>query len=328
VERVVDPLPGPYVLKVLTFWIIFGTPGMVLTRYLDTFNTEKMISLFGVPSPQNILLFSLANFVMPLYAFYGIHHMRQRISLAMPELKRVASDEASTVERIFSAMTRLLPAIVLSILFSVISLVSLPGQTQQVAGYMSLTVKIVGFAFSMLGYGTFVWIYASSITGLYRLGRKNLRFTSLYEDKHLGMKFLGSISLSLVWVYFLGIGLVFFSFSPLPLLLLFALGGLIALGVTLFFLPLHEVHVKMMKEKQVVGKALHMRLHRVVDALESGKESPGEIRDLLAFQILEQSVSKIAEWPFDPATLNWLSAIVISISGTIITKYLLSFLGA
>jgi hypothetical protein len=327
-ERIVNPLPGPYFLKILSFWIIFGTPGLVLARYLDTFNTEKIVSLFGVISPQNILVFSLANFVMPLYAFYGIRHMRQKLLQTMPKLRQVAADGTSTVDGVFRSTTQLLPAIILGVFFSVLSIASLPGQTQHVVGYLSLLVKVFGFAFSMFAYGTFIWMYVGSIVGLYRLGRKRLRFTPFYEDKHLGMKSLGSISLSLVWVYFLGIGLVFFSFSPLPLLLLLALGGLTVLGVVLFFLPLYEIHVKMMKEKQAAEKALRTRLRQVVETLESSKESTCEITDLLAFQLLEQKVSKISEWPFDTTTLSWLSAIIISVIGAIITRYLLAFTGS
>ncbi len=327
-ERIVNPLPGPYFLRILSLWIILGTPGLVLARYLDTFSTEKIVSLFGVISPQNILVFSLANFVMPLYAFYGIRLMRQKILQTMPELRQVAADGTSTADKVFHSTSQLLPAIILAVFFSVLSIASFPGQTQHVVGYLSLLVKVFGFAFSMFAYGTFIWIYASSITGLYRLGGKRLRFTPFYEDKHLGMKSLGSVSLSLVWVYFLGIGLVFFSFSPLPLTLILALVGLIALGVVLFFLPLHEVHVKMMKEKQAAERALRARLRQVVETLESSKESPSELTDLLAFQLLEQKVSKISEWPFDTATLSWLSAIIISVIGAIITRYLLAFIGS
>lgn len=326
-ERIVNPLPGPYFLKILTFWIIFGTPGMVLTRYLDTFNTDTIVSLFGVVSFQNVLVFSLANFVMPLYAFYGTRHMRQKISQTLPELKDITAG-GSSAEGVFRSMPKLPPVLILAVFFSGLSIVSFPGQVQHIAGYLSLIVKVVGFAVSMFAYGTFIWIYASSIGGLHRLGKERLCFAPFYEDRHLGMKTFGSVSLSLVWVYFLGIGLVFFSFSPLPVPLLVALGGLILFGVALFFLPLHDVHVKMAKEKQAAEKALRAQLRRVAKTLVSSEESPSEVTDLLAFQILEQKVSKISEWPFDTATLSWLSAIIISIIAAVITRYLLVFLGA
>ncbi len=327
-ERIVKPLPGPYFAKILTFWIVFGTPGLVLVRYLDTFNVEAIVSLFGVVTFQNVLVFSLANFVMPLYAFYGVRQMRQKISQTMPELNQITAQGALQAEVVFRPMTKLLPALVLSVCFAVLSIVSFPGQTQHIVGYLSLIIKVVGFVVSMFAYGTFIWIYASSISGLYKLGRNPLSFASFYEDKHLGMKTLGSVSLSLVWVYFLGIGIVFFSFSPLPVPLLLALGGLILLGVVLFLLPLREVHVKMVKEKEKAEKILRLRLRHMAKTLESSEECNSEVKDLFAVQMLEQKVSKISEWPFDTATLSWLSAIIISIVAAIVTRYLLAFLGS
>ena len=326
-ERIVNPLPGPYFLKILTFWIIFGTPGIVLARYLDTFNTGTIVSLFGVVSLQNVLVFSLANLIMPLYAFYGTRQMRQKICQTMPELKQVAADEAAA-EGIFRSMTKLWPALILSFFFAGISIVSFPGQIQHIVGYLSAIIKVVNFAVSMFAYGTFIWTYTSSISGLYRLGRKPLHFSPFYEDKHLGVKSLGSVSFSLVLVYFLGIGLVFFSFSPLPDPLLLALAGLILLGVVLFFLPLREVHVKMVREKQAAEKTLRTRFRQVAKTFESSEGNPNEITDLLAIQVIEQKVSKISEWPFDTATLSWLSAIIISIVAAIVTRYLLVFLGS
>ena len=325
-ERIVKPLPGPYFVKILTFWIIFGTPGLVLVRYLDTFSVEAVVSLFGIVTFQNVLVFSLANFVMPLYAFYGVRQMRQKILQTMPELNQMTAQGASTAERVFRPTTKLLPTLVLSLCFAALSIVSFPGQIQHIVGYLSLIIKVVGFAVSMFSYGTFIWIYVSSISGLYRLGRNPLRFASFYEDKHLGMKTLGSVSLSLVWVYFLGIGIVFFSFSPLPVPLLLALGGLILLGVVLFFMPLQEVHVKMAKEKENAEKILRLRLRRIAQTIESSVEDNSEIRDLFAVQLLEQRVSRISEWPFDTTTLSWLSAIIISIVAAIVTRYLLVFL--
>ncbi len=327
-ERIVNPLPGPYFLKILIFWIIFGTPGLVLARYLDTFSLDAIVSLFGAISFQNVLVFSLANLIMPLYAFYGTRKMRQKICQTMPELKQVSADGEAIAELIFRPMTNLWPALLLSFFFASVSIVSFPGQIQHIVGYLSAIIKVVNFAVSMFAYGTFIWTYTSSISGLYRLGCKPLRFTPFYEDRHLGMKSLGSVSFSLVWVYFLGIGLVFFSFSPLPELLLMALAVLILLGVILFFLPLQAVHVKMAMEKETAEKSLQMRLHQVAKILESKEENPGGITDLLAIQIMEERVSKISEWPFDTATLSWLSAIIISIIAAIVTRYVLVFLGS
>ena len=327
IERIANVMPGPFFLKCLVFWVIFGTPGMVLTRYLDTFNVDKALALFSQFTLQNVAVFSLANFVMPFYAFLGIHYMRLKIVEARPELEPVIVDGATTLNESFGSISNALPAIALAAFFGVVSIASFPGQTQHVAGYLSLIVKVVGLAFAMLSYGTFVWIYARSISGLHHLGKERLSLVPFYEDRHLGMKSMGSVSLSFAWVYFLGIGLVFFSFNPLPLPTLVALLGLTLLGIILFFLPLHVVHVKMVKEKHSVEKALRKRLSQVMETPDDKEEGLRGITEIIMFQMLEQKVSKISEWPFDTATLSWFSAIVITIVGTIITRYLLIFLG-
>ena len=250
--------------------------------------------------------------------------MRSKIFQTIPELNQVTADGKLVEQGIFRSITRFAPAIVLAVAFSILSIVSFPGQTSHVVGYISLIVKVVGFSVSMFAYGTFIWMYMSSISSLHRLGKGSLHFTSFLEDEHLGMESLGSVSLSLVWVYFLGIGIVFFSFSPLPVTLLLALCGLITVGVILFYLPLHDVHVKMAMEKQAALKAFRIRLRQLVSALDSGKDL-GDFEDLAALQIWEQKVSKISEWPFDTTTLSWLSAIIISVVAAVITKYLLVF---
>jgi len=327
VERPLNILPGPYFLKCLIFWIIFGTPGMLLTRYLDTFDINQATALFAQVTPQNIIIFSIPNFAMPLYAFYGTSYMRKRIVKAIPKMESITANGKNTLNNIFEPISRLAPALVLATLFAVISIISFPGQTEHIAGILSLIIKIAGFTFSALGYGAFIWAYASSIRGLHQLGEHHLHFVSFYEDSHLGMKPLGSVALSLAWVYFFGIGLVFFSATPVPILLLSVLLGLILLGITLFFLPLRIVHEKMTKEKHAAEKLLRKNLAQIVASLDSKNESSNEITDILAFQMLEQKVSKISQWPFDTMTLSWFSAIIITVLGTIITRYLLIFLG-
>jgi hypothetical protein len=327
IERLLNILPSSYFLKCLVFWIIFGTPGMLLTRYLDTFDINQATALFAQVTPQNIIIFSIPNFAMPLYAFYGTSHMRKNIVKAIPKMESITANGKNTLNTIFEPISRLVPALILATLFAVVSIVSFPGQTQHIAGTLSLIVKIVGFTFSALGYGTFIWVYASSISGLHQLGKHHLHFVSFYEDTHLGMKSLGSVALSLAWVYFFGTGLVFFSANPVPILLLLVLVGLILLGIAFFFLPLRIVHEKMTKEKHAAEKLLRKNLAQIVTSLDPKNESPNEITDILAFQILEQKVSKISEWPFDTMTLSWFSAIIITVLGTIITRYLLIFLG-
>ena len=326
VERVVNLVPGPYILKCLVFWMIFGTPGMVLTRYLDTFSFDRAVAVFTQLTARDVFYFSMPNLVLPLYGFLGIGYMRSKIVQKTPDLETVAADGAKTLDGVFGSISGSLAAVVLAVLFGVVSITSFPGQTEHVAGVLSLIVKVVGFVFGALSYGTFVWMYASSIRGLYRLSKGQMRFVSFFEDSHLGTRPLGSISLSFALVYFFGVGLVFLAFNPVPTPILVASLGLILVGVAIFFLPLYTMHARMVKEKQAAEKALRKNLSRIMGSIERKEESANEITEIFLFQLLENKVSKISEWPFDTVTLSWFSAIVITVLGTIITRYVLVFL--
>jgi hypothetical protein len=327
IEHVANLFPGPFFIKCLLFWIVFGTPGLILSRYVDTLNIDKTLALFDNVTPLNVFIFSLANFIIPLYAFYGTRYMRVKIVDTIPQLEPVTVNGKAALWKIFDPVSRSWPALVLAGAFGAISLLSLPGQTQHVLGYVSLIIKVVGFSFIMLSYGTFVWMYASSIRGLYRLGKERLCFVSYYEDAHMGMKPLGLLSLSFAWVYFVGLTLTFFSISPLPIPILVAIVALILLGIILFFFPAYTVHERMVREKQTAEKALRNRLPRIMRTLDHQEENPDEIADLFMFQTLEQKVCKISEWPFDAKTLSWFSAIVLSVLGTEITRFMLGITG-
>ena len=326
-ERVVNVFPGPYLVKCLLFWAIFGTPGMVLTRYLDTFSVDKALAIFDQVAPLNIAIFSMANFVMPLYGFYGIRKMRLKIVETLPKIEPLAVRGSKSVRDFFALVRKPMPAIALTVGFGALSILSFPGQVQHVAGILSAIIKVIGFVFASLSYGTFIWIYVSSIVGIYRLSNEPLNFVSFLEDRYLGMKPFGFISLTFAWVYFLGLGLVFFSSNPLPIYLLATLLGLVLLGIVIFLLPLWTIHVKMIVGKQAAEEAHRKQVSQVIKALNSKKGDGKVIAKVLISQMIEQKVSKISEWPFDTVTLGWFSAIVITVLGSIITRYVIAFVG-
>ncbi len=328
IERIINVFPGPYILKCLIFSSIFGVPILLLTRFLDTLNLQAALTIFGPLLWQNILTFSFANFVLLFYAVYGIKFMRSKLSAAMPEIKNIIPEKGSkNLNDIFKPICSLVPAVIVSLLLIAVSLASFPDQaSQHSVGPISLAQVILSFPFVYFAYGTFIWVYSSSIKCLHDLGKQPLKLAEFYEDAYLGVKPIGSLSLSLALVYFSGLGLVFFSFLSIPAPLEFALVVMILGGIALFFLPLNTIHGKMRERKQMEReriKTLHMLQKDSIDkSLQSVQELNEEkLSHMLAVDIVDRHVSSIPEWPFDSKTLTWLSAIVLTVVASIITRY-------
>jgi len=307
---------------------------LLLTRFLDTVNVETALAVFGPLSWQNISTFSFANFVLLFYAAYGVRYMRSRATATLSEVESLMPKSGGkTLHDVFSPVCSMLPALIVSMLIAVVSLVSFPDQGQHAAGPISLALVVISFPFVYLAYGTFIWVYCSSVNCLYNLGKQPLRLAEFYEDSHLGMKPFGSLSLSLALVYFAGLGLVFFSFISIPPPLEFALGVMILGGLVLFFLPMNILHRRMQDKKRLERQKLNARHRRLLDSIGEPVQSiqtieAKNLRHILEVDLINKQVNSISEWPFDTRTLTWLSAIVLTVVASIITKYITIILGA
>jgi len=332
IERIINIFPGPYVLKCLIFSCVFGVPALLLFRFFDTLDIQATLEVFGPLQWQNVITFSFANFILLYYAAYGVRYMRFRIAAMIPQIEPFMPKEGRTVQDIFHPVCALLPAIILSILLAVVSLMSFPNQGLHAAGPISLVLLVISFPFVYLVHGTFIWTYVSSIKCLYDLSKQPLRLAEFYEDNHLGMKSLGSLSLSLALVYFLGLGLIFFSFLSVPPPLEFAVVVMILAGVILFFLPLITIHQKMLDKKWEEREKLKSHYTHVLKFIDEPSRNSDlievkHLRYMLAVDIIDRQVTAIPEWPIDSKSFTRLSAIVLTIVVGIITRITLNFLG-
>lgn len=332
IERFINLFPGPYILKCLVFSCVFGVPALLLFRFFDTLDATAALEVFGPLLWQNVVTFSFANFVLLFYAAYGIKYMRSRIATMVPQLEPLMPKDGRTVQDIFHPVCAFLPAAVLSILLAVVSLLSFPNQGQHAAGPISLVLLAISFPFVYLVYGTFIWTYVSSIKCLYDLSRQPLRLAEFYEDAHLGMKSLGSLSLSLALVYFLGLGLIFFSFLSVPPPLEFAVVIMILAGVILFFLPLITIHQKMLDKKREERdklKSHYTHLLKFIDEpLRTGDATEVKhLRYMMAVDIIDRQITSIPVWPIDSRSWRRISAIVFTVVISIVSRICLTFLG-
>jgi hypothetical protein len=328
IERIVNVIPGPYVLKCLIFSCFLGVPFLLLTRFLDTLSTQTALAVFGPLLWQNVVTFFFANFVLLFYAVYGVRYMRTKISAMIPDFESIVpEDGGKNLYEVFKPLCRLSPAIIVSLLLVAASLASFPDQaSQHSAGLISLAQIVVAFPFVYLAYGTFIWFYIGSVKCLYDLGKRPLKLAEFYEDGHMGVKPVGSVSLSLALVYFAGLGLVFFSFLSIPPALEFAVGVMLLGGIVLFFLPLNTIHHKMRLKKQLEREKLKVRHKPLRDSMDESlrkarKVETAELKRAFAVDIIDRYVNSIPEWPFDSRTLTWLSAIVLTVVVSIVTRY-------
>ncbi len=332
IERVINVLPGPYIMKCVLFSSLIGVPALLLFRFFDTLDVQKALELFGPLQWQNIMTFSFANFVLLFYAAYGIRYMRARIAAMVPQVEPLMPKDGKTVQDIFHPVCSLTPAVVLSILLAVVSLLSFPTQGQHAAGPISFGLLVVSFPFMYLVYGTFIWTYVSSIKCLHDLTRQPLILSEFYEDEHLGMKSLGSLSLALALVYFLGLGLIFFSFLSVPPPLEIAVIIMILAGVTLFFLPLFSIHRKMLEKKREGREKLGSHVTNLLKFVEEPIRAGGttemkHLRYMMAVDIIERHIESIPEWPIDAGSWTKLSAIILTVIISIMTRISLMVLG-
>lgn len=292
---------------------------------------DASLSMFGPLLFHNVGTYTLANFGLALYALAGTRYMRARIVSTEPAMAALTPDGEAALHRTFGPVVRWGPPVVIAVVTLAVSFIALPGQVSGATAPVELVLRVLSYPFVYLAYGTFIWVYLSAVRGLHRFGEETLRLRSHYEDRFLGLKPFGSLSLSIAGVYFLGMSLVFFSFVVVPTPLVVLLGFLILGGIVLFFLPLNAMHHRMRQEKRRARDGLTHHFRRVEEILARPPEdlppaTTDEVHRLMALDIAERRVTVISEWPFDLRTLSWLGAIVLSVIAAVITRYAFALL--
>jgi len=177
--------------------------------------------------------------------------------------------------------------------------------------------------------GTFLWAYASLQLGLHRLGRNRLLPNANSVDPSLGLRPLGSIAFTGLWM--LLIWLIPVVWTGLPdvvglVIALVVLGG----GIATFFLSMYRLHRQMIavKDREVaIARSLYgqayepLRRKQTLDVLEHQQSLLG------AADALEKRARAIHEWPVDEGTFARVAAIATSVTAATIGRLLLEPLG-
>lgn len=332
-ERFVAALPGPYWLWVLILSLGISIPGMVLGVFLDTLNpSETWSAVARVAEEEPVWRFvgrAAMEPVIPIYCFAGIWFMRRQLAAAAPSCMDVCAEGEDSWRRAFRRLPQVAPPALLMLLIFVPGLPSLPERLQTATGPAQAAWFIYIDLFFAAAGGFFIWVYAAALIGLYDLGREPLRLRPYYEDGMLGVRPLGSLSLSLSYIYFLGVGIGaisrFFSLSPSDPFLLALLLGVAALGVFLFFLPLLSVHRHMARARSDEIAKVRQRLLSLLDPVDKpggGTNDAAGLRQSMALGAMREEVRTIPTWPIDTSVLGKLSVVALSVFTVILSQYL------
>ncbi len=335
IERVVGILPVPYPLASLAFAILFGSPVQFLAAYLDT-NSVSLAFKYTINTSYNSIgagtvstvegatfqgIWLLTIFLL----VYLVRFMRTKIVEYEPKLVAIAPSGEETLHRAFGGISRPIPQALLAVPFLLISLPYISQSTINI-GPVSLLYQLVSSVVFGVMFSSFIWLYFRSLWGLYKLGKEPLNLRSHYEDRMLGVKPIGAISLTLFVSYTLVIGLTTVSvlFNPDPIgttfLIIFAV-----FGVAMFFIPLNSIHRRMAEAKQRQMAKVDEKFARLADSAteltpESTEKILKQLRDTQILMISRDYVSNLPTWPLDTPIIGRFAAVALSVAAILISK--------
>jgi hypothetical protein len=355
IERFFAFLHIPYFVGCLLLATILGPPGSILSAYVQNNNLNEAVSravyLFNgvyLPFWQGVAGLCILYGIL-FYLLYTIRYMRLKLEATEPLFLSLLPEGEETVNKVFSRVSKVNPPILLGSMLSVVIFLTSEGERNIIVfccDMASTIYLIVALPFFCIVFCTFVWVYYSSIRGLHELGKKPLKLKSFHQDKLLGLKPIGLLSLFFAIVYFGGMSLLaLFPVleSPYPVTIFY--GGLLSLitilGVVFFILPLLTFHNRMVEEKQRELDALHEKLEKaMVKSNESRAQASGSsvletdqllgslttildqllgsLTTILVSDIFKREIKDMSTWPFDMPLLRRFLALLVSIDVAII----------
>ncbi len=302
----------------------------------DTSNLDKAFSLtfntgfsssfsVAISTAQGIAAQTI--WTTTLFAvLYIPRFMRLRLQSYEMDLVPISPSGSETLQKAFGGIYRLRPAVAVSVVIGALSLPYFYFQTNQIPGAATLVYVTISSVVVSLVFGTFIWVYFRSLWGLYKLGKEPLKLTAYDEDPMLGVRPIGSISLSLFLSYILIVGFIALGLgiSPDPVSLSLVL-VLALLGGFMFFLPLNSIHRKMLGEKRRELKKMAQTLSRVSRGLENGANQRAEdllqsIRDAQVLQMQREIILSVPTWPFDTGILGRFAAVILTVIGILLSR--------
>ena len=329
IERLVQLIPFRYPLATLAWVIILGPISFELANFLQNGTRPPYF-----PAPLN----ALAGSVLLFYVFYVVRYVRLKIAGAEPVVVQIMQGGEVAYQSIFGRVTKTRPILLLTIFLEALAFLStLQGRSFSITSGLDVITQVL----LILAFATLIWEYSVSNWGLHKLGTSHLKLKSFLEDRFMGAKTIGNLALSLTSAYLVGVLLFFLdtlTFLSIPLLL-FAIFYLVllALGITMFFLPLDSLHKKMLTEKIENQRELSREFLAIKNSYATGsadasaasqtvEESVTQLVRLKDLEMTENRLGKTPTWPFDIQLLAKLVTIVLSVTAVLLTRLITDYL--
>ncbi len=336
-EWLIGFLPLPFVAASLLLALLFGLPGTFLVMILDTWDLNAVLGPLPPVEGGLLVLVLVVDVSVFLSVPLATRYMRRQVVSAKEAISQLLPQGEETYLRVFRHISSFWPPLLIAAAFIVFFL---PRITLPPGPFTT----ILGLLFFLLFFpilGALVWLYVSSTLGLYQLGRGPLRMKSYLQDPVLGLRPFGSLSFALAWPYLAAVGIAALWVSlgvPGGPGLLFIV-ALLIVGVVMFFLPLYEVHRRMVRERERTLASVRDHLWgrgEKVDTPEREGSDPtlldvmnrlASLEEASSLERAERRIDEIYAWPFDTRIVGRLAALTLTVVAVLLTRYAATLFG-
>jgi hypothetical protein len=176
---------------------------------------------------------------------------------------------------------------------------------------------------------SFLWTYGSLQLGLDRLGRERLRPDAVAVDPGLGLRPLGGVAFTGLWM--LLAWLVPLVLTGLPDIVGVVLGVLVLIaGLATFFLSMVRLHRRMVEVKArelAIARRLYAEAYEPVQVTPTLDVLERQQRLLGAADALEKRAHAIHDWPVDEGIFARVLTIATSVVGITVARLILDPFG-
>jgi hypothetical protein len=317
-ERIFARLPGPRAAWVVA-WAVVPWLNAGLNLLLDTESTSAVWEQSRTLVILNYAALSLAIVI----ALWGTRRIAARADALRPATALVLEVDGSShpFREMSSSAGPLVGAGATAAVFAV--------GTFAADGFVPALLR--GATWLVLGVAlwTLLWTYGTLQAGLDRLGRERLRPEAVRVDPGLGLRPLGELAFTGLWLILAA--LVPVVLTGLPDVVGVVLGSLVlGSALLLFFLSLLRLHRQMVAVKArelAFARELYAEAYEPVRAAPTLETLERQQPLLAAAGALEQRAQAIHDWPLDEGTVARVLTIATSVVAITIGRLILDPFG-